>query len=97
MAKSSDSSQHEHIRILPEQWRRVERAAEGTTHAANQLLVASRWRFSTIASHSVLKVASASLFTAQAIARKLIAEGRENEVQEIREFISTIVSDPDAK
>ena len=38
----------------------------------------------------------AGLFAAQAIARRLIADGRENEVQEIRNFISTIVPDPDA-
>ena len=44
-----------------------------------------------------LRVARASLFAAQAIARRLIADGREEEVQEIREFISAIVSDPDAK
>ena len=43
-----------------------------------------------------IKVARASLFAAQAIARKLIADGREQEVQEIREFISTIVPDPEA-
>ena len=42
-----------------------------------------------------IKVARASLFAAQAIARGLIADGREHEVQEIREFISTIVPDPD--
>ena len=42
-------------------------------------------------------MARASLFAAQAIARDLIATGREDEVQEIREFISTIVLDPDAK
>ncbi len=38
----------------------------------------------------------ASLFAAQALARDLISAGRENEVQEIREFISTTVPDPDA-
>ena len=36
-----------------------------------------------------------TLFTAQAIALDLIAAGREKEVQEIRDFISTIVPDPD--
>ena len=30
------------------------------------------------------------------VARDLIASGREKEVEEIRDFISTIVSDPDA-
>ena len=44
-----------------------------------------------------MRVARASLFTAQAIALDLIATGRENEVQEIRDYISTIVPDPDAR
>ena len=43
-----------------------------------------------------MRVARASLFAAQALARGLIADGREQDVQEIREFISTIVPDPDA-
>lgn len=34
-----------------------------------------------------------SLFAAQRIARDLIAAGREREVDEIREFISTIMRD----
>ena len=42
-------------------------------------------------------VTRASLFAAQALARGLIADGREHEVQEIRKFISTIVPDWDAK
>ena len=42
------------------------------------------------------RVARASLFAAQALARDLIAAGREEEVAEIRDFISTIVPDPDA-
>ena len=42
-----------------------------------------------------MRVARVSLFAAQAIARKLIADGRENEVQEIRDFISTIVPHPE--
>ena len=44
-----------------------------------------------------LRVARASLFAAQAIARRLIADGREQEVQEIREFISSIVPDVDER
>ena len=43
-----------------------------------------------------MRVARASLFAAQAIARRMIADGREQEVQETRDFISTIVPDPDA-
>ena len=43
-----------------------------------------------------MRVARAALFTAQATALDLIAAGREKEVQEIRDYISTIVHDPDA-
>ena len=43
-----------------------------------------------------MRVARAYLFAAQAIACRLIADGREQEVQEIRSYISTIVPDPDA-
>ena len=42
-----------------------------------------------------IRVARATLFAAQAIARDLIAAGRQHEVDEIREFISTIVPDVD--
>ena len=41
-----------------------------------------------------MRVARASLFAAQALARGLIADGREDEIREIREFISTVVPDP---
>ena len=43
-----------------------------------------------------IRVARASLFAAQALARGLIADGCDSEVQGIREFISAIVPDSDA-
>ena len=90
---------HKHIRILPEQWQRVERAAAGTVYSPNQLLVELAMealdRRASLGADAEIRVARASLFAAQAIARRLIADGRENEVQEIREFISGIVTDPD--
>ena len=99
MTKSPDRALHKHIRILPEQWQRVEQAAAGTVYSANQLLVELAMealdRRESLSPDAELHVARASLFAAQAIARKLIADGRENEVQEIREFISTIVPDID--
>ena len=42
-----------------------------------------------------IRVARASLFAAQVLARDLIAAGRENEVEEIRDYISRMVPDPD--
>ncbi len=40
-----------------------------------------------------IKVARAPLFAAQAIARDLIAAGRENEIEEILQFVSALVSE----
>ena len=100
MTKSPDSSLHKHIRISREQWERIERAAAGSPHSPNQVLVElamealdrRKWP----STDTEMRVARASLFAAQAIARRMIADGREAEVQEIREFISTIVPDVDA-
>ena len=83
------------IRVTPGQWDRIEKAAEDREVSANQLVIElamealdrSEWP----ATETEIRVARASLFTAQALARNLIADGREPEVQEIREFISTIV------
>ena len=101
MTKSPDGSLHKHIRISREQWERLERAAQGTPHSPNQVLVDLAMealdRREWPATETEMRVARASLFAAQAIARQLIADGREAEVQEIRRFISTIVPDPDTK
>ena len=99
MADSAEKTVKKNIRVSPEQWERIESAAAGTALTANQLLMElaiealdRRERPQTVAE---IRVARASLFAAQAIARDLIAGGREKEVQEIRDFISTIVPDPD--
>ena len=99
MADSTEKTVKKNIRVSPEQWERIESAAAGTALTANQLLMElaiealdRRERPQTVAE---IRVARASLFAAQAIARDLIAGGREQEVQEIRDFISTIVPDPD--
>ena len=100
MADSTEKIVKKNIRVLPQQWERIERAADGTALTANQLLMElaiealdRRENPQTVAE---IRVARASLFAAQAIARDLIAAGREKEVEEIRDFISTIVPDPDA-
>ena len=98
MADSKEKALHKHVRIAPEQWERLERAAQGTPHSPNQILVdlamealdRREWPGTEVE----MRVARASLFSAQAIALDLIAAGREKEVQEIRDFISTIVPDP---
>lgn len=100
MTKSPDGSLHKHIRVSREQWERLERAAQGTPWSPNQVLVELAMealdRREWPGTDTEMRVARASLFAAQAIARRLIADGRDDEVQEIRSFISTIVPDPDA-
>ena len=66
-------------------------ARTGTTKGEVRWQIPTRWP----ATDTEMRVARASLFAAQAIARRLIADGREEEVQEIRDFISTIVPDSD--
>lgn len=101
MEQSTEKTLNKHIRVHPEQWERIERAAQGSALTANQLVMELAMqaldRREWPATEAEVRVARASLFSAQALARGLIADGREQEVQEIREFISTIVPDPDAK
>ncbi len=99
MTKTPDGSLHKHIRVSRVQWERIERAAQGTPNSPNQVLVELAMealdRREWPGTDTEMRVARASLFAAQAIARQLIADGRENEVQQMRDFISTIVPDPD--
>ena len=101
MAESTEKTIHKHIRVLPEQWERIERAAQGTALTANQLLIElaieALDRREWPRTEAEFRVARASLFAAQAIARDMITAGREHEVTEIREFISTIVPDLDGE
>ena len=102
MTDSREKALHKHVRIASGQWERLEQAAQGTPHSPNQILVELAMealdRREWTGTEVEIRVARASLFTAQAIALALdlIADGREKEVQEIRDFISTIVPDPDA-
>ena len=97
MADSREKTLHKHVRIAPEQWERLERAAQGTPHSPNRILVELAMealdRREWPSTEVEIRVARASLFTAQAIALDLIAAGREKEVQEIRDYVSTIVPD----
>ena len=87
------------VRVSPGQWERLEQAAQGTPYSPKQVLVQLAMealdRREWPRNDTEMRVARAPLFAAQALARKLIADGHENEVQEIRDFISTIVPDPD--
>ena len=100
MADSTEKTVKKNIRVHPDQWEQIERAAEGTALTANHLVMAlpieALDRCELPHSDAELRVARASLFAAQTLVRNLIAAGRENEVKEVREFIFTIVPDPGA-
>ena len=101
MTESIERTVKKNLRVRPGEWERIERAAEGTGFSANQLVMALAMealdRREGPRSVAELRIARASLFAAQALARDLIAAGRGAEVEEIRAFISTIVPDPDAE
>ena len=95
LADSAERTLNKHIRVLPDQWERIEKAAQGTALTANQMVIElaieALDRRDWPRTEAETRVARASLFAAQVLARGLIADGREHEVQEIRDFISTIV------
>ena len=82
------------IRVLPEQWNRIEAAARKRDLTANQLLVElamealerREWPRTDL---EILMLRSC-VFTAQAIARDMIAAGRRNEVEEIEQAITSV-------
>ena len=88
---------NKHIRIDEEIWERLEAAAKDRETTANRLLVelATQWLENREWPRTdvQVQVARSSLFTAQAVARDMIAAGREDEVEQIRELISMIVPD----
>ncbi len=94
-------SQQKNIRVTADQWTRFEDAARERQVSPNRLVVElaieALDRREWPSTEAEIKVARASLFAAQALARGLIADGREQEVREIRDFISTIVPDADGE
>ena len=83
-----------HIRIEAEHWKRLEDAARERNVSPNQLLVElatgaldrGRWPSTDL---EIIMVRSC-VFTAQAVARDMIAAGRQNEIDEIGKLIDTV-------
>ena len=86
---------NKHIRIDEELWKRLEAASGEEDITANRLLaeLAERWLETREwpQSEVQVRVARASLFTAQAIALDMIAAGRRNEVDQVLDYVATIV------
>ena len=80
------------IRVTPGQWNRIENAAVEREVSANRLVVELAMealdRREWPRTELEIQLLRSSVFTAQAIARDMIAAGREDEVEEIRRNIS---------
>ena len=90
---------NKHIRIDEELWKRLERAAAESDTTANRLLaeLAERWLETREwpQSEVQVRVARASLFTAQAIALDMIAAGRKKQVDQVLDYVATVVPGAD--
>lgn len=83
------------IRVTPEQWGRIEKIAKARDVSANRLVVdlvmealdRAEWPRTELD----IQVAKVALFAAQVLRRDLIAAGRRDEVEEILQFISTLL------
>ena len=82
------------VRVTEEQWNRVENAARERNESPNHVLVQlamealdrQEWPRTELEIHLL----RSTLFTAQAMARDMIAKGRGEEIEEIRREISRI-------
>ena len=82
------------VRVTETQWNRVENAARERNESPNHLLVKLAMealdRREWPRTELEIQLLRSSLFTAQAMARDMIANGRSEEIEEIRREISSI-------
>ena len=82
------------IRVTPEQWERIERAANERGISANQLLVElameALHRRHWPRTEAEIHLLRSAMFTAQAMARDMAAAGRGDEIAEITRNISKV-------
>ena len=85
------------VRVTEDQWTRVEKAARKCNESPNHLLVNLAMqaldRHEWPRTELEIQLLRSTLFTAQAIARDMIAKGRKDEVEDIRRNISRIAPD----
>ena len=93
MAKTQSKT----VRVTEEQWNRVEHAArkrnESPNHVLVQLAMEALDRREWPRTELEIQLLRSTLFTAQATARDMIANGRRGEIEEIRREISRIAPD----
>ena len=92
MEKPAEQLLEKRVRVSSGQWDRLQKAAQGTSLTANQLMVELATealdRREWPATEAEIRMYRASLFTAQVLARELIDTGREEKLAEIRRHVS---------
>ena len=82
------------VRVTDEQWKRIETAVGNSKQSPNHVLVQLAMealdRREWPRNELEIRLLRATLFTAEVTARNMIANGRENEVEEIRREISIV-------
>ena len=82
------------VRVTEDQWNRVQNAArkrnQSPNHVLVQLAMEALDRHQWPRTELEIQMLRSTLFTAQATARNMIANGREKEIEEIRREISKI-------
>lgn len=94
MSKTTDRAQSRRIRVLPEQWERIENAARGTGRTANELVVELALealdRRAWPRTEAEIHLLRSAMFSAQAIIRDMEKAGRQEEIEAISRSISEI-------
>ena len=94
MAETNDQTQSRRIRVLPEQWERIENAARGTTRTANELVIdlalEALDRREWPRTEAEIHLLRSAMFTAQAIVRDMEKAERHDEIEAISRTISRI-------
>ena len=94
MTETTDGTIGRRIRVLPEQWERIEKAAAGTLFTPNQLLVELAMealdRREWPRTEAEIALLRSAMFAAQAIVLEMEKAGREDEIGEISRFISQV-------
>ena len=94
MTETADRALHRRIRVLPEQWERIENAARGTSRTANELVIElalealdrQEWP----RTEAEIHLLRSAMFTAQATIRDMEKAGRHDEIEAISRTISEI-------
>lgn len=94
MTESTGRTQSRRIRVLPEQWERIENAARGTRRTANEFVIdlamealdKREWP----RTEAEVYLLRSAMFTAQAMVRDMEKAGRQDEIEAIIRTISEV-------